>query len=43
MEHLARLGVQGFLLPLPRPNHGLLEALALDATTPPQLRAAKVI
>ena len=38
--NLARLGVQGFLLPLPRPNHGLLEALALDATTPPQLRAA---
>lgn len=38
--NLARLGVQGFLLPLPRPNHGLLEALALDDTTPPQLRAA---
>lgn len=38
--NLVRLGVQGFLLPLPRPNHGLLEALALDATTPPQLRAA---
>jgi succinylarginine dihydrolase len=38
--NLARLGVQGFLLPLPRPNHGLLDALALDDTTPPQLRAA---
>lgn len=24
------LGVQGFLLPLPRPNHGLLRALAYD-------------
>jgi succinylarginine dihydrolase len=38
--NLARLGVQGFLLPLPRPNHSLLEALALDDTSPPQLRAA---
>jgi succinylarginine dihydrolase len=38
--NLARLGVQGFLLPLPRPNHGLLDALALDDTAPPQLRAA---
>jgi len=38
--NLARLGVQGFLLPLPRPNHDLLDALSLDATTPPQLRAA---
>ncbi|NCP13068.1 MAG: N-succinylarginine dihydrolase [Sphingomonadales bacterium] len=38
--NLARLGVQGFLLPLPRPNHALLDALALDETTPPQLRAA---
>lgn len=38
--NLARLGVQGFLLPLPRPNCGLLDALALDDTTPPQLRAA---
>ncbi len=38
--NLARLGVQGFLLPLPRPNHGLLDALALDDTSPPQLRAA---
>ncbi|RNJ63496.1 MAG: N-succinylarginine dihydrolase [Porphyrobacter sp. IPPAS B-1204] len=38
--NLARLGVQGFLLPLPRPNSALLDALALDDTTPPQLRAA---
>jgi succinylarginine dihydrolase len=38
--NLARLGVQGFLLPLPRPNTALLDALALDDTTPPQLRAA---
>lgn len=38
--NLARLGVQGFLLPLPRPNFALIDALALDDTTPPQLRAA---
>lgn len=38
--NLARLGVQGFLLPLPRPNLALAEALALDGTEPPQLRAA---
>ncbi|MFM7377072.1 MAG: N-succinylarginine dihydrolase [Erythrobacter sp.] len=38
--NLARLGVQGFLLPLPRPNAGLQAALALDGTEPPQLRAA---
>jgi len=38
--NLARLGVQGFLLPLPRPNHALTAALALDGTEPPQLRAA---
>jgi succinylarginine dihydrolase len=38
--NLARLGVQGFLLPLPRPNRALVEALALDGTEPPQLRAA---
>jgi succinylarginine dihydrolase len=38
--NLARLGVQGFLLPLPRPNTALVEALALDGTEPPQLRAA---
>jgi succinylarginine dihydrolase len=38
--NLARLGVQGFLLPLPRPNHALTKALALDGSEPPQLRAA---
>lgn len=38
--NLARLGVQGFLLPLPRPNHALVQALALDGSEPPQLRAA---
>lgn len=38
--NLARLGVQGFLLPLPRPNHTLADALALDGSEPPQLRAA---
>ncbi len=38
--NLARLGVQGFLLPLPRPNHALTAALALDGTEPSQLRAA---
>jgi len=38
--NLARLGVQGFLLPLPRPNCTLLDALALDGSEPPQLRAA---
>ncbi|MBA4009697.1 MAG: succinylarginine dihydrolase [Erythrobacter sp.] len=38
--NLARLGVQGFLLPLPRPNTALQQALALDGTEPPQLRAA---
>ncbi|WP_017665783.1 N-succinylarginine dihydrolase [Porphyrobacter sp. AAP82] len=38
--NLARLGVQGFLLPLPRPNGALRQALALDGTEPPQLRAA---
>jgi succinylarginine dihydrolase len=38
--NLARLGVQGFLLPLPRPNRALQAALALDGTEPPQLRAA---
>lgn len=38
--NLARLGVQGFLLPLPRPNAALQDALALDGTEPPQLRAA---
>ncbi len=38
--NLALLGVQGFLLPLPRPNDSLTQALALDGTEPPQLRAA---
>ncbi|MEE4317222.1 MAG: N-succinylarginine dihydrolase [Erythrobacter sp.] len=38
--NLARLGVQGFLLPLPRPNRALEEALALDGSEPAQLRAA---
>ncbi|OBV12030.1 N-succinylarginine dihydrolase [Erythrobacter dokdonensis] len=38
--NLARLGVQGFLLPLPRPNGALQAALALDGSEPPQLRAA---
>ncbi len=38
--NLARLGVQGFLLPLPRPNDALTQTLALDGTEPPQLRAA---
>ena len=38
--NLARLGVQGFLLPLPRPNRALQSALALDGSEPPQLRAA---
>ncbi|WP_427965857.1 N-succinylarginine dihydrolase [Altererythrobacter sp.] len=28
--NLARFGAQGFLLPLPRPNQGLLDALAVD-------------
>jgi succinylarginine dihydrolase len=38
--NLARLGVQGFLVPLPRPNPVLAAALALDGSEPPQLRAA---
>jgi len=38
--NLARLGVQGFLLPLPRPNLALTQALALDNSAPPQLHAA---
>lgn len=38
--NLARLGVQGFLLPLPRPNTALADHLALDETALPQLRAA---
>lgn len=38
--NLARLGVQGFLLPLPRPNTALAERLALDGSEDPALRAA---
>ena len=38
--NLARLGVQGFLLPLPRPNHSLLAALAVDNTAERALLAA---
>lgn len=38
--NLTRLGVQGFLLPLPRPNQWLQSQLALDETAPPQLHAA---
>jgi succinylarginine dihydrolase len=38
--NLARLGVQGFLLPLPRPNRALEARLALGADAAPQLRAA---
>ncbi|MEM6493360.1 MAG: N-succinylarginine dihydrolase [Pseudomonadota bacterium] len=38
--NLARLGAQGFLLPLPRPNTALQEALALNDTAAPQLLAA---
>ena len=38
--NLARLGVQGFLLPLPRPNRALSDSLASDGSEPPQLRAA---
>ncbi len=38
--NLARLGVQGFLLPLPRPNQALVERLAVDDTSPRQLLAA---
>ena len=38
--NLARLGVQGFLLPLPRPNEGLLRALAAEETAESALIAA---
>ncbi len=38
--NLARVGVQGFFVPLPRPNPALAQALALDGTEPPQVRAA---
>lgn len=38
--NLARLGVQGFLLPLPRPNDSLLHSLAVDETAERALLAA---
>ncbi|MGB3806893.1 MAG: N-succinylarginine dihydrolase [Erythrobacter sp.] len=38
--NLGRLGVQGYLLPLPRPNAALAETLAFDGTEAPPLRAA---
>lgn len=38
--NLARLGVQGFLLPLPRPNVLLQQVLAYDGTEDAALRAA---
>ena len=38
--NLSRLGVQGFLLPLPRPNILLEDALSLDGSEAPALRAA---
>ncbi|QIQ85578.1 N-succinylarginine dihydrolase [Erythrobacter sp.] len=38
--NLARLGVQGFFVPLPRPNTALIERLALDGSEDPALRAA---
>lgn len=38
--NLARLDVQGFLLPLPRPNTALSQSLAFDGTEAPALRAA---
>jgi len=38
--NLARLGAQGFLLPLPRPNALLSSVLAYDGSEAPQLRAA---
>ncbi|MFN3989114.1 MAG: N-succinylarginine dihydrolase [Erythrobacter sp.] len=38
--NLARLGVQGFFVPLPRPNTALAATLALDGSELPQLRAA---
>ena len=39
-RNLAALGVQGFLLPLPRPNGALQSALAYDGTEAAALRAA---
>ncbi len=38
--NLARLGVQGFFVPLPRPNLALSDTLAFDGSEAPQLRAA---
>lgn len=38
--NLTRLGAQGFLLPLPRPNDGLLHSLAVDETAERALLAA---
>lgn len=38
--NLARLGHQGFLLPLPRPNNALQNQLALNGESPRQLLAA---
>lgn len=38
--NLARFGAQGFFLPLPRPNHGLLNQLGPDAAAQPALLAA---
>jgi succinylarginine dihydrolase len=38
--NLARLGVQGFFVPLPRPTAALATALAFDGSEPAQLRAA---
>ena len=38
--NLDRLGVQGFLVPLPRPNSALADALAFDGSENPALRAA---
>ena len=38
--NMARGLPQGFLLPLPRPNRDLMQALALDGSEDPALRAA---
>lgn len=38
--NLARLGAQGFLLPLPRPNQKLLNSLRVDGLADPALLAA---
>ena len=39
-RNLSALGVQGFLLPLPRPNRALQNALSFDGTEAAPLRAA---